>query len=148
MRDIGRSTDLVFTKKFKSLYKNVKTTMSDGFEVGGENEMEFFTIPYLSELEYTDKELNTCDFSKVISRCAKNFFFFFFRKWQNERPLFLSWDLVEPFEAALKLQFGSSTCWPPLKSTIWRKILECFLKNLNFFQFLLITLTINQSINQ
>ncbi len=24
------------------------------------------------------------------------------------------------------LQFGPLTCWPPLKSIIWRKILECF----------------------
>ncbi len=51
--------------------------MSDGFEVGGENEMEFFAIPYLSELEYTDNELNTCDFYLVISRCAKNYYYFF-----------------------------------------------------------------------
>jgi len=26
----------------------------------------------------------------------------------------------------LKLQFGPSNHWTPLKSTIWRKILECF----------------------
>jgi len=31
-----------------------------------------------------------------------------------------------PFEAALKLQFGPSIRWTPLKSTIWRRILECF----------------------
>ncbi len=36
------------------------------------------------------------------------------------------WDRVESFEAVLKLQFGPSSCWLPLKSTIWRKILECF----------------------
>ncbi len=38
------------------------------------------------------------------------------------RLLFLGWDCVEPFEAALKLQFGPSTGWLPLNSTIWRKI--------------------------
>jgi len=38
------------------------------------------------------------------------------------RPLFLSWDCVEPFEAAMKLQFGSSTHWFPLKSSIWRNM--------------------------
>jgi len=42
------------------------------------------------------------------------------------RPLFLAWDRVELFEAALKLTFGPSTQWIPLKSTIWRKIRECF----------------------
>ncbi len=31
------------------------------------------------------------------------------------RSLFLGWDREEPFEAALKLQFGPSTHWPPLK---------------------------------
>ncbi len=35
------------------------------------------------------------------------------------RPLFLSWDCVEPFEAALKLQYGPSTYWLPPKSTIY-----------------------------
>ncbi len=29
-------------------------------------------------------------------------------------------DHVESFEAALNLQFGPSTYWPPFKSTIWR----------------------------
>ncbi len=34
------------------------------------------------------------------------------------RPLFLGWDCVEPFEAALKLQFGPLTHWSLLKSTM------------------------------
>jgi len=29
-------------------------------------------------------------------------------------------------EAALKLSFGPWTVWSPLKSIMWRKILECF----------------------
>jgi len=33
---------------------------------------------------------------------------------------------LKPFEAALKLSFGPWNCWSPLKSIIWRKILECF----------------------
>ncbi|ROL42929.1 Phosphoinositide 3-kinase regulatory subunit 6, partial [Anabarilius grahami] len=43
----GRSTEQLFTKRTKSngLYKKGKTTMSDNFEVGGENEMEFFALP-------------------------------------------------------------------------------------------------------
>ncbi len=49
------------------------------------------------------------------------------------RPLFLGWDCVDPFEAALKLQFGPSTHWSPLKSTIWKKSWNVFLRNLNFF---------------
>jgi len=34
---------------------------------------------------------------------------------------------------ALKLSFGPWTVWTPLKSIIWRKSLNVFFKNLNFF---------------
>ncbi len=43
-----------------------------------------------------------------------------------DKTLFLCWDRVEPFEAALKLKFGTSTHWPPFKSTIgWINYLGC-----------------------
>ncbi len=66
--------------------------------------------------------------SICVEKVWNIFFFFFLKNWsfRSIRPLFLGWDHVEPFEAALKLQFGPSTHWSPLKSTIWRKILECF----------------------
>jgi len=39
------------------------------------------------------------------------------------RPLFIVWNRLKPFE-----QFALKpwTVWFPLKSIIWRKILECF----------------------
>ncbi len=41
--------------------------MLANFEVGGEKEMEFFTLPYLFELKYTDKELTVCELSNMIT---------------------------------------------------------------------------------
>jgi len=37
------------------------------------------------------------------------------------------------FKAALKLSFGPWTVWFPLKSIIWRKCWNVFIRNLNFF---------------
>ncbi len=33
--------------------------MSDDFELGGEDEMEFFALPYPFEPEYTEEEIRT-----------------------------------------------------------------------------------------
>ncbi len=42
--------------------------MSDDSEVGGENEIRYFALPYLFELKYTDKEPTTCDFFDYAMR--------------------------------------------------------------------------------
>ncbi len=41
--------------------------MSDNFEVGGEIEMEFYALPFLFELKYTDEALAMRDFSNMIT---------------------------------------------------------------------------------
>jgi len=48
------------------------------------------------------------------------------------RPIFIAWRHLKPFEAALKLSFGPWTIWFPLKSIIWRQILECFHQKISF----------------
>ncbi len=47
------------------LQKKGKITMSDKLEIRGENEC--FTLPYLFELNYTDKELTAHAFFNIIT---------------------------------------------------------------------------------
>ncbi len=54
---------------------------------------------------------------------ARTFYFLQNGRLFTWRPLITRLDT---YGAALKLQFGPSNCWPPLKSIIWRKFLECF----------------------
>jgi len=54
-------------------------------------------------------------------------------KWVIYPPLFIVWCRLKPFEAALKLSFAPWTVWFPLKSIIWRKSWNVFIKNLNLF---------------
>jgi len=50
------------------------------------------------------------------------------------RPLFIVWNRLKPFEQfALKVSFGPWTVWWTEKCIIWRKMLEFFIKKLNFF---------------
>ncbi len=62
------------------------------------------------------------------------YIFFFFWKWQivwlDIRPLFLGWDRVELFEAALKLQFEPSTRWSHRSPLYGEKSWNVILKNL------------------
>ncbi len=46
--------------------------MPDDFEIGGVNEMEFFTLPYLFEPKYPYKELTAHGLSTVIAQCVKS----------------------------------------------------------------------------
>ncbi len=60
--------------------------------------------------------------------------FFLFVFLENDRffcyiiPLFLDWDHVESFEAALNLQFGPSTRWPHLSPLYGENVCNVFLK--------------------
>ncbi len=82
-------------RKSNALYKNKKkgkTTISDNYEVGEDNEIEFFALPYLFELEYKEEQ-TTCDLFQhdyVIRDVADAhrrasarwaFVIFCFRKW-------------------------------------------------------------------
>ncbi len=52
----------------RPLQKKRKTTMLDNFAGGRENEMAFFVLLYLFELEYKDEELTAHYFSCYIMR--------------------------------------------------------------------------------
>ncbi len=41
--------------------------MSDDFELGGEDEMEFFALPYLFEPEYTEEEIRQMEHDTKLS---------------------------------------------------------------------------------
>ncbi len=91
---MGGSTNPVFTKRAckenqMPFTKKDKTMLLDDFEVGGENEMEFFTLPYLFEPKYSYEELTAHDLFDMNAQCVKMclrivkvfFFFFFFFLW-------------------------------------------------------------------
>jgi len=48
------------------------------------------------------------------------------RSFHLIRPLFIIWCRLKPFEQFAVCTVGPWTVWFPLKSIIWRKILECF----------------------
>uniref|UniRef100_A0A672QI08 P2X purinoreceptor 7 intracellular domain-containing protein n=1 Tax=Sinocyclocheilus grahami TaxID=75366 RepID=A0A672QI08_SINGR len=45
--------------------------MSDDFELGGEDEMEFFALPYLFEPEYTEKEIRQMEETAAATQTSQ-----------------------------------------------------------------------------
>jgi len=109
--------------------------MSDDFEVGGEIEMELFAllrcfvyITWHFQRDYVMRSASQSNARWAFVVKQYIMFFVFFKKMTDRfaRSSILVWDRVEPFEAALKLQFDLQpvgNCWSPLYG---EKILECF----------------------
>ncbi len=45
--------------------------MSDNFELGGEDEMEFFALPYLFEPEYTEEEIRQMEDTAAVTQTSQ-----------------------------------------------------------------------------
>ncbi len=45
--------------------------MSDDFELGGEDEMEFFALPYRSEPEYTEEEIRQMEDTAAATQTSQ-----------------------------------------------------------------------------
>ncbi len=45
--------------------------MSDDFELGGEDEMEFFALPYLFEPEYTEEEIRQMEDTAAATQTSQ-----------------------------------------------------------------------------
>ncbi len=48
-----------------------KTMMSDDFEIRGEDEMEFFALPYLFEPEYIEEEIRQMEDTAVATQTSQ-----------------------------------------------------------------------------
>ncbi len=122
LADVGKVP--VFTKKVKS---PSQTTMWDDFKVGGENEMEFLNEVqrrrtnrvWSFQLDYV-----MCEDVHHRARASQAFVV---KEWINMNYFQKITDCFarkDSYYSALTLHFWPWDHWPPLKSTIWRKILK------------------------